>query len=397
MKSYCDLPPEGSMRGRRKCIGSREGFWSPRLLKRFVRSACAATEAAFVCILLLIPVFNASAAESSESNDATEKSPADVLLVIGAPGTEDFGELFSNWAATWQSTCEKAGLVCTTIGGNSSDDSQVHLDVLQKQLEQIAQAGLEAPTSKPLWIVLIGHGTWDGKRANFNLAGPDVSATEMNAWVQPISRPMILINCSASSAPFIDRLSGPNRVIVTATKSGSEQNFARFGGFIADAFSRLDSDLDHDDSVSVREAYLKASDSVERYYKELGQLVTEHALLDDNGDAKGSSFKMVLGKQRSKQNAAVDGKRAATWSIPIGDDAVKLNEAQLKKRNELEAKLKQLESQFAGDADQLREAALPVLIELGGLYARPKPEAKADDQIETEPKSDDDDDSLSEV
>ena len=47
-----------------------------------------------------------------------------------------------------------------------------------------------------------------------------------------VKRPLAVINCASASAPFINRLAGENRVVITATKSGDEQNFARFGQYI---------------------------------------------------------------------------------------------------------------------------------------------------------------------
>ena len=43
-----------------------------------------------------------------------------------------------------------------------------------------------------------------------------------------------MINCASASGPFINRLSGPNRVVIVATKSGFEMNFSRFGEYLAE-------------------------------------------------------------------------------------------------------------------------------------------------------------------
>ena len=37
--------------------------------------------------------------------------------------------------------------------------------------------------AEPLWIVLIGHGTYDGREAKFNLRGPDVTDLELSEWL----------------------------------------------------------------------------------------------------------------------------------------------------------------------------------------------------------------------
>ena len=48
-------------------------------------------------------------------------------------------------------------------------------------------------------------------------------------------------------------------VVLTATKSGDEINFARLGDYLSQAILDLSSDLDKDSQVSLLEAFLKAS------------------------------------------------------------------------------------------------------------------------------------------
>src|SRR4029079_14078631 len=100
-------------------------------------------------------------------------------------------------------------------------------EVLHAALAAEPQSGAEA-----LWIVFNGHGTWGGKTARVNMRGPDISGADLGGWLKPVQRPTVVIDTSSSSAPFIAALSGPGRVIITATRSGSEQNFARFGNYL---------------------------------------------------------------------------------------------------------------------------------------------------------------------
>ena len=90
-------------------------------------------------------------------------------------------------------------------------------------------------------------------------------------------------------APFLNRLSAPNRVIITATRTGSEVNYARFGIYMAAAIGNPAADLDKDGQTSLLEAFLAASRGVEDFYQTEGRLATEHALLEDNGDGLGVS------------------------------------------------------------------------------------------------------------
>ena len=170
--------------------------------------------------------------------------------------------------------------------------------------------------------MLIGHGTFDGHTAKFNLRGPDVTAEELAEWLKPLKRPLAVINCASASAPFINRLAGENRVVITATKSGDEQNFARFGQYISAAIADPAADLDKDGQVSLLEAYLTACRQVAEFYEQEARLATEHALLDDNGDGLGTPaawFRGLRATQRAKDGAALDGTRAHQFHLVASD------------------------------------------------------------------------------
>jgi hypothetical protein len=301
-------------------------------------------------------------ADPANAERPLAEQPLDVLVVVGAGGAPEYAEAFAEWAERWESICGRADRAMLRVDGSQTDAAAI--DQLETALAEAASTTAE----RPLWIVLIGHGTWDGKTANFNLVGKDVSAKTMKAWLDRIDRPIVLVNCSSSSAPFIDRLSAPRRVIVTATKSGSEKNYARFGDFFSRAIGAAEADIDHDDAVSVREAFLKASADVERFYQEQNRLATEHALLDDNADRKGSDDSLVAGKTNAKDAAEVDGAFAASLSLPVPGNTLRLTDQQIQRRDELEAELKALRAEVT-DVETLRERATPVLLQLAELYA----------------------------
>jgi hypothetical protein len=232
------------------------------------------------------------------------RDSATVLVVVGAPGDAACGSNFVQQARLWQRACERAGGRLVTLGleGSPPPDDR---ERLRERLEAEPKGGLA-----PLWLVLIGHGTFDGKEARFNLRGPDVAATELGVWLQPFRRPLAVINTASSSAPFLAELSGTNRVVITATRSGHEQNYTRFGGYLAQAIDDPPADLDKDGQISLLEAFLTASRRAVEFYKVEGRLVTEHALLDDNGDGLGTPadwFRGLRATRRPKDNAALDG------------------------------------------------------------------------------------------
>jgi hypothetical protein len=230
-----------------------------------------------------------------------------VVLVVGAPGEPEFGSNFVQQVRLWGKLCDRAGVRTVRLG--LSDTNAVEDHELLKQ----ALAAEPSDSAEPLWLALIGHGTFDGKEARFNLRGPDVSNTELAEWLRPFRRPLVVVNCASASAPFLKSLSGTNRVVITATRSGSELNFSRFGEQFAKALADPASDLDKDGQVSLLEAFLIASRQVAEFYTTEGRLMTEHALIDDNGDGLGTPadwFRGVRATKKARDGASLDGMRA---------------------------------------------------------------------------------------
>ncbi|HOY56573.1 MAG TPA: hypothetical protein PK640_00345 [Verrucomicrobiota bacterium] len=238
--------------------------------------------------------------------DIPTNSPT-LVLVIGAAGAPDYATNFQHQAALWTAAADKARARIIPIGAEPAPNG-TDLERLRQTLATETTNGLA-----PLWIVMIGHGTFDGKEARHNLRGPDLTATDLADWLKPCPRPLVVVNTTSSSAPFLARLSATNRVVVTATRSRHEQNFARLGDFLAEAILAPESDLDQDGQTSLLEAFLAASHRVAEWYKTQGRLATEHALIDDNGDGRGTPFEWFRGVRAIKQadsGAAVDGARA---------------------------------------------------------------------------------------
>lgn len=256
-----------------------------------------------------------------------------VIVAVGAAGEEEFGGEFAQWAELWEQASGKANAKHVVIGlGPTNKVSD--LELLKRTLEdELKESGAE------LWLVLIGHGTFDGKQAKFNLRGPDFSAGELAEWLKPFRRPVAVLNCASASSPFINKLSAPGRVIVTATRSGYEQNFARFGKYLSEAIADPAADLDKDGQTSLLEAFLMASRRVAEFYEAEGRLANEHALLDDNGDGLGTSadfFRGVRPVKKPTEGAMVDGLRAHQFHLIRSEREQSLPPEVRARRDELE-------------------------------------------------------------
>jgi len=208
--------------------------------------------------------------------------------------------------------------------------------------------------------------------ARFNLRGPDLSSEAAAELVESAKRPVIVINCSSCSAPFINVLSGPNRIVMTGTKDGNEIQFSRFGGYLADAFGGLDADIDRDGQTSLLEAWLHASRRTEQYYTSDGRLATEHSLLDDNGDQQGTRAELFDGvrvRQTVKDKLKVDGRLAKRSYLVRSQAERSLSPEQRTERDRLEEKLEQLRAGKSelSEPDYLKQLE-QILIPLAKLY-----------------------------
>ena len=256
-----------------------------------------------------------------------------VLVVIGTPGTAEFGAEFHRWATLWQAAAEKGSAEFLAIG-EGTEGGLSDRDRLRAALSEKASAGTEA-----LWVILIGHGTFDGREAKFNLRGPDVSDADLLDWLKPIRRPVAVVDCTSASGPFLSRLSAPGRIIVTATRSGDEQSFARFGQYLAESVADPRTDLDKDGQVSLLETFLVASGRVAEYYRTRSRLATEHPLIDDNGDHLGTPadwFRGVHAMKRAKGDAEPDGVRAHQLHLILNDREQRMSPEHRQRRDQLE-------------------------------------------------------------
>jgi hypothetical protein len=262
-----------------------------------------------------------------------------VIVVVGAAGSPEYGAQFVKWAQVWEQACSKGGAKFASIGSDEAQNPDDRTKLRQALADESQQTGAA------LWLVLIGHGTFDGRAAKFNLRGPDVSAEDLAEWLKPVVRPLIVINTASSSAPFLNKLSGPERVVITATKSGYEQNYTRFGEYLAGAIAEPKADLDKDGQTSLLEAFLTASHRVDEFYSAAGRLATERALLDDNGDGLGTRadfFRGIRPVQEAEEGAALDGYRAHQFHLIHSEEEIKMPPQLRAKRDRLELEVLKL-------------------------------------------------------
>ncbi len=285
---------------------------------------------------------------------------------MGLAGDPEHGELFQRWAATLVDAAGRLGVAKEHIiyltdkpdvdparaTGRSTRDDVV------KAFGALAAAG----PADPVFVVLIGHGTFDGKVAKFNLPGPDMSAAEFAAILKTFgTKNVVFVDTTSASGPFVEALAGSARVVVAATRSGAEKFATLFGGYFIDALASDAADADKNRRISVLEAFNAARIEVARAYEQRGVMLTEHALIEDGGDGEGSMDPSVNGKDGSV--AAVLSLGAPKESLALPADP-KLRQL-YQERRALEQKAESLKLLKASmPAEQYAAELEKVLIEL---------------------------------
>ncbi len=316
-------------------------------------------------LLLLAVVWAASAFADGEN--------ASVLIAVGAGGEEKYSDAFARWAADWEHACDAGGAKHFTVGlDKPAPDSKP----AQSDRERLKAALDAEPKEGPneLWVVLLGHGTADAKDAKFNLHGDDLAVSELAEWLKPFRRTTVVVCAFSASGAWLKPLAAPDRIVVTATKNGSENNYARFGGYLAHAIGDLAADINKDGETSLLEAWLTAARKTADFYKDEGRLATEHSLLDDNGDGLGTPpdfFAGVRLVKKSRDGKATDGQRAAQIHLIRSNAERSLSPELRVKRDALERELAALRERKAEmkEDEYLRELEV-ILLQLAKIYHR---------------------------
>jgi hypothetical protein len=225
---------------------------------------------------------------------APTRAATHLLVISGLGGDEAYSQSFHDWSLSLIDSAIAAGLPESNVAYLAEDpardperiDGDSRVATIEATLRRL---GSSAGADGELWIVIFAHGSARGDQATINLPGPDLSggalATLLDAL--PVGN-VVIANASSASGDFVRLLSAPGRAVVTATRSASERHAPVFGGFFAEGFSENRADVDKDRRVSLLEAFDYARAAVGRSFEGDGRMVTEHPLLDDNGDRTGS-------------------------------------------------------------------------------------------------------------
>jgi hypothetical protein len=284
-----------------------------------------------------------------------------LLIVSGLGGDAHYSRVFYEWGASLADAASKLGVPGTNIfflSENPAGDRRVAGAPTRDEIRRILSAlGGRAGRGSALWVVLIGHGS-DRGEPRLSLPGPDLSARELDSMLGAFSEwKVAVINTTSASGGFLPVLSRAGRVVITATRSGFEQNQTIFPKFFVEAFAGSGADLNKDGKVSLLEAFVYARNGVRRYYEADQRLLTEHAMLDDSGDGTGTY---------EPSEFEGDGALAARMFLDAGVAPAAVADAELgallSRKDSLEARIAELRSLRGAMAEEEYERQLEELL-----------------------------------
>jgi hypothetical protein len=219
-------------------------------------------------ILLLIP--------------AMAHADSSALIVQGIGGEDQDQEVkFGKWGA------ETLNVLVTEMG--FAKDRVIHLGGAQATKASIEKAfgqlKQQLKAQDTFILFLIGQGSFD---TDYKLAitGPDVTGAEYNKLISSLSvGRTVIVSSTPSSGGMFQTLGSRNRVLIASSRSGEREDTVFYEHFLA-ALKGAAADSDKDKKVSAWEAFRYATSGVERFYKEQGRIMTEHAAVVSDGAAQ---------------------------------------------------------------------------------------------------------------
>lgn len=233
-----------------------------------------------------------------------------VCILRGAGGESRYDERFQQWSDRLSRVLvEQCGVAPEHV---RAFPANAGAPAISRESVGLAMAEIAAsiPATDTFILVIVGHGSMQ-LEPKFMVAGPDISASDFKGWIDaiPAGRQVILNTTSASSG-FINTLSRADRVIVTSTRASDQPNATEFMEQLLLVLESNGGDRDRNGELTLSELCDAASASTVDWYERQDFVVTENALLDDNGDALGTRL-----PRDGADGASADGALASTLVI----------------------------------------------------------------------------------
>ena len=214
------------------------------------------------------------------------------LIISGVGGDLKHSEKFQRLSN------ELYNILTTNFGYKQDDIIYLAGDALESDIyvsksstrENIASAVAElkrkAKENDQTLVFVVGNGDYNNKVATIHLPGRDLNPSDFSKLFEGYPGNLVFVITTPASGFFLAPLSGKNRTIITATQAAVEINETYFPESFIEALKEIKEKKDYIGSFA--EAFQLASQKTEEYFKLRQMIQTEHSMLDDNADGKGS-------------------------------------------------------------------------------------------------------------
>jgi hypothetical protein len=278
------------------------------------------------------------------------------VTVAGLGGEPDYEQRFTALAKDLDKLFKAAASdahVYTFTGGDATK---------ARLTETLAQIAREAKAEDEFTLVLIGHGTYDGEVYKFNLPGPDISGEDLAILCDRIpAKRQLIVNTTSASGGSVGALQKAGRIVIAATKTGTEKNATVFARYWVDSLRDGSADTDKNEAITALEAFVYADRKTASFYESQKRLATEHAVFEDTG-------KKEAVRAPSAENG--EGQLAANFTVlRIGSAQKAANDPAkrtlLDEKEQLERKIDLLKYQKAAmSAEDYKKQLSDALLEL---------------------------------
>lgn len=277
------------------------------------------------------------------------------VSVAGLGGAPDYESQFEKWAGDMEKELSRnsAEVHVTTLSGASA--------TRQRVAEALSQLAGQAKPEDTFALFLMGHGTFDGDEYKLNLPGPDITGHELAALVNRISaKRQLIVNMTSCSGASMASFAKKDRIVITATKSGTEKNAPVFARYWVDALRDPAADVDKNGTITAQEAFNYAQRKTAAYFEAEKLLATEHPLMIDSAKVEptmtGSGVNQVKSSLLAAAFPLVRPEVNAMQSLTPGKQRL------LSKKEDLEAKIDRLKFEKAAMTPELYKQQLGALL-----------------------------------
>ncbi len=156
------------------------------------------------------------ATQAAQTAPPAQRPPADpdkfAVILVGASGEEAYAKQFAQWAASLKGALvERLGFGegnLKVLTENSADKgaARATAEEVRRAFESLRGVVKEEST---VFVFFIGHGSFDGKQAKFNLVGPDLHAGEYRTLLGALAaRRVVVVQMASASGEFVKALAG---------------------------------------------------------------------------------------------------------------------------------------------------------------------------------------------